>query len=99
RAIANVLQQSFHKASPSNLVSRVPDDADVAEGPERRPACLDRRHPALDVGLRLQLDVQAHLLVDVAEDRLAPEQRAQACRKNVEPLHLRTPFTWPASPW
>src|SRR5262249_58383067 len=65
------------------------DAVEVAEGAEGGPVGLLGRHAASDVRLRFHLHVKTELLVDVADDGLAPAQRAQPCRENVEQSHGR----------
>src|SRR5262245_34255069 len=51
------------------------------------------RHTALDIRLRLHLDVDAQFFFNVPQDAFAPKQGAQPRPENVEPFHDQPPQT------
>src|SRR5262249_22325553 len=67
--------------------------AQVAETFQGGSSRLVRRHPALDIRLRLHLDMDAQFFFNVPQDAFAPKQGAQPRPENVEPFHHQPPQT------
>src|SRR5699024_3368830 len=78
RAVPYVTPRRLEQAPATNLVGDVARFSDVAEARKRRAPRVVGLHPAPDVLLGRELDVEPELLVDVLDDCLAPEQAAQA---------------------
>jgi len=89
RTVADVLHERLDHPAAADAVRHVPETVEIAEAPERRPARLGRRHSFFDVRLRLHLDVEAHLFVDIPEDGLATEKAMHARREKIEQSHGR----------
>jgi hypothetical protein len=99
-AVAHVLPQCLqHTASPY-VIRELAHPAQIAEALHRRVACIIRSHAVPDVGLDRQFDMRAHLQLDVVDDGVMPQERAQACSEDGEPRHgLTLTSTASSSRW
>src|SRR5262249_1634487 len=77
----------------ANVIAEFRIPTRVAETLQSSRPRLIWRHPALDIRLRLHLDVDAQFFFNVLQDAFAPKQGAQPRHENVEPLHHQPPQT------
>ena len=66
-AKSQVLPHGFQPSAGAHVVGELAHPAQIAEPPHRRVPCGVRHHPARDIGLGRQLDMRAHLLLDIVD--------------------------------
>src|SRR5262245_35728672 len=86
-AILQVPPEPIHDSTSTYLIGQILHPARMSKSSERSGPRFLRQHPPLDVGLRLHLDVETHLFIDLFDHRVAPDERAQPIFQNAESLH------------
>ena len=79
RAVTQILPDRFHKSSALHFVSKVSDAPQISKTLCGRQTSFFRRHSPLAIGFDLHFEMSAQLVVDVVENLIAPEQRAESC--------------------
>jgi hypothetical protein len=84
-AVPKILNHVVDDADAARIPAFLLRLLDAAEPAQRRAARLIRRHAAGDIRLGLPGEVILDLVVEIAVDAAAPEERSQPERKGVDP--------------
>src|SRR5690348_15502684 len=82
QSVAHILDNIFYPAQAVGVAAFFFFALHAAKGPERRIPGFFRRHPCLDVLLRLQLNVELKLLVQIALQTIAPEETCETIQQS-----------------